>query len=95
MAAIVTVVLLIFFSFANGKTVYLLQVSGSMDYKAVSEIVKNFDPKFVEKSINETTTQRNILYQVVVRDKEEFMTELRKIEGVKNISLVSHKDDIF
>ena len=95
MAAVVTIVLLVFFSFANGKTVYLLQVSGSMDYKAVSETVKNFDPKFVEKSINETTTQRNVLYQVVVKDKEEFMAELRKIEGVKNISLVAHKDDIF
>ena len=66
-----------------------------MDYAPVKETVSKYDPKFVEKSINETTTQRNVLYQVVLKDKEELMTELKKIEGVKNISLVSHKDDIF
>ena len=95
LAAVVTVVLLVFFSLANGKSVYLLQVSGSMDYAPVKETVSKYDPKFVEKSINETTTQRNVLYQVVLKDKEELMTELKKIEGVKNISIVSHKDDIF
>ena len=95
MAGIVTIVLLLFFSFVGERKVFLLQVSGDMEYQAVSDVVKKYDSKYTEKSITETTTQRNLIYQVVVKEKEALVQELKAVSGVKNVSLVSHKDDIF
>lgn len=96
LVALVTVTVVLFMYMPEQKKSLILNINGkgNLDCAMVLGAIEKYDKHYQVKSRNITGDCVAILLEVHLKDCEMVLKELRDIEGVMGISLISHKGEM-
>ena len=83
--------------FMGEQSPYLLIIKGTnIPDDELNRIFKNFSHKYKLKMKNSDNTGYELIYEVLIKKKEEdtFLFTLKELTGVKSINLLSHKGEL-
>lgn len=94
-SGIITVLTILFMYMPEQRKSMILNINGhsNVECTEIFDIIKKYDKRYVTKSRNITGDSLNILLEVHLEDCEELIKELRSVEGIYGISLISHKGE--
>jgi uncharacterized membrane protein YhiD involved in acid resistance len=94
---IVALLMFIFHYYLGEQFSYLLIVKGNgISENQLENIFKDFSHKYKLKMKNSDPYGYEMIYEIQIKKREEhtFVSNVKKIEGVKSINLLSHKGEL-
>lgn len=90
-----TILVLIFYRLPEVRKSMILVINAENNdcSKTVFETVKKYDKYYNVKSRNLTKENTDFLLEIRIKEYEELLSELNKIEGVTSVSVIAHKGE--
>lgn len=96
LSVLVTMTVVLFIHMPEQKKSLILNITGNGEVQCtdIFAVIDKYDKHYLVKSRNITKESCNILLEVHLKECENVLEELRKIDGIIGISLISHKGEI-
>lgn len=87
------IALIIFDKIPTSKTPYLLIVNATSDFseELLGNILESNKAKYFVKSRNISSSRKDIVYEVSIKNEEEVIAEISNLEGINSVNLL-HQD---